>query len=287
MTTQPLPPKALKELQYWFAGIISRPIDMDNKINPLTPSGKSIEEEAANYILPSPTLTPGQRMEIYNQQFYWRLLDILHETFPLLVRLFGYRDFNEKLGFPYISTHLPDHWSLNQLGKKLPRWIEQHYHYVDKELVYTAALMDYDYSDCFVAPQYSAITADQLEKVLEYPLFLQPNVKVYLFDYPFFDFREAMLKEEPEYWEENDFPSLPKETTGYILWRDCASNVGWIRLDVPEAAALKKFESGISFDALCDWLTEQPQWLADAATAHLQEWTHRWFVNEWLTSRKN
>src|SRR5690606_39116743 len=126
----------LKELQYWFAEIISRPIDMDNKINPITPSGKPIEEEAAKYIIPSSTLTPGQRMEIYNQQFYWRLLDILHETFPLLARLFGYRDFNEKLGFPYISTHLPDHWSLNQLGKRLPRWIEQHYHYMDKELVY-------------------------------------------------------------------------------------------------------------------------------------------------------
>ncbi|MFA6916003.1 MAG: DNA-binding domain-containing protein [Parachlamydiales bacterium] len=293
MTEQPTPPKQLKELQYWFGSIIARPVDMDNNINPHTPSGGTIEQEAAHYILPSLTLEPHQRIEIYNQQYWWRLLGILHETFPLLVRLFGYTDFNATIGFSYLTAHVPDHWSLNQLGDKLPLWIESHYHETDKELVLNAALMDCGYCSSFTAPIYHPLTLDELGHVLDRTLYLQPHCFIYKMNYPFFDFRKEMMTQEPEYWEENDFPNLPKEPTAYILWRDCYSNVGWIQIDPIEASVLSKFKDGISFDALCGWLGKQPKNVSDAATQKLEEWTHRWFVNEWLTtyppssSRKN
>ena len=67
-------PASLKNLQAWFGGVISQPIDVDSKISPVAPSGELIEEEAKHYIIPSKTLTPKDRIEIYNRQYWWRLL---------------------------------------------------------------------------------------------------------------------------------------------------------------------------------------------------------------------
>lgn len=279
-------PTRLKELQYWFGGIIGQPIDINNNMNPVTPSGLPIEIEAAKYILPSLTLTPHQRIEIYNQQYWWRLLGIMHETFPFLTRLFGHTDFNQKLGIPYLHKHVPTHWALHPLGNMFPQWIDAYYHETDKELVLSAALIDYAYNNSFVAPPLPPVTLDQIGDILDKTLYLQSHVYVFNFNYPFFDFRKEMMTQEPEYWEENDFPPLEKIPTGYILWRDCYENIGWITLEPAEIAALQKFQDGCSLNSLCDWLAKQPKHISVPANNHLQEWTERWFVNEWLTIHK-
>jgi hypothetical protein len=69
----------LKELQQWFSSVITSPLD------------KPIEG-AERFVAPSPTLEPNERMRIYNQQYFWRLLNVLHKSYPFLTRLFGYTD---------------------------------------------------------------------------------------------------------------------------------------------------------------------------------------------------
>src|SRR4051794_31429096 len=94
-----VPLQLKKELQ-WFASILARPIDQENQMNPISPSGLSMELEAAQHIAPSPTLRPSQRIQIYNQQYWWRLINVLHESNPMLVRLMGYLDFNRNIAIP-------------------------------------------------------------------------------------------------------------------------------------------------------------------------------------------
>ena len=128
-------PSLLKREQQWFGSIISRPIDVDSKMNPMSPSGIPMEVEAAEHITPSPTLRSAQRIQIYNQQYWWRLLNTLHDIFPLTTRLFGYQDFNRTIGMPYLTKYPPCHWSLTLIGERLERWVEEDYHAGDKELV--------------------------------------------------------------------------------------------------------------------------------------------------------
>src|ERR1700722_17761763 len=101
MTFDTSVPSKLKNIQTWFAGVITQPIDSSSRINPKAPSGKFIKEEAPSYIRPSLKQESWERIQIYNQQYWWRLFTILHNDFPLLVRLFGYRDFNFKIAVPY------------------------------------------------------------------------------------------------------------------------------------------------------------------------------------------
>src|SRR4051812_44875922 len=102
-------PTQLKRMQEWFASIITRPVDEESRINPLSPEGVPMEQEACRYITPSATLLPAQRIQIYNQQYWWRLLSIMHELYPLVTRLFGHRDFNQTIAIPYLVKYPPSH----------------------------------------------------------------------------------------------------------------------------------------------------------------------------------
>lgn len=280
------PPKNLKNVQHWFASIISRPIDAENRMHTISPKGYPMETEAQMYVAPSSTLTSAQRIEIYNQQYWWRLLATLHESFPFLLRLFGYHDFNQEIGFPYLSRYTPNHWSLNYLGERLPYWARRYYKAADKELIVWAIDIDYAFTRSFVAPFHKPITVQDLEQIMEKPLYLQPHISLYTAPYPIFEFRDAMLQQEPEYWIQNDFPPLPRQgTLHYMVWRDHANNAGWLKLDPIEFKLLKQFKKGISFDAFCEWLETQPPNILKAAEENLQQWTHRWSINEWLTTQ--
>ena len=96
-------PSQLKSTQEWFASIITHPLGKNDTIQSLSPHGCLIAEEAARYVIPSPTLHPHLRMQIYNQQYWWRLLNTLHANFPMLTRLLDVTLLMKKLAFPTFS----------------------------------------------------------------------------------------------------------------------------------------------------------------------------------------
>ena len=145
-------PNRLKNTQEWFASIITMPIDENSKMNPVSPRGISMKEEAKQYIRPSHALEPHQRIEIYNQQYWWRLLSTLHDIFPFVSRLFGFELFNLTIGMHYLNKYPPIHWSLNDLGTRMPQWVEEEYHEEDRHLILNAVRIDCAYNDSFFMP---------------------------------------------------------------------------------------------------------------------------------------
>ena len=142
----------LKELQNWFGSILLQPLREDETSQFLTPSGQTLQQEANWYITPSPTLAPHQRIQIYNQQYWWRLLNVLESNFPLLVRLFGRAAFRNQVAVPFFSHSPPQDWSLNRLGETLPHWLRQHYRGDDLPFVQQAAEIDVCCTKSFLAP---------------------------------------------------------------------------------------------------------------------------------------
>ncbi len=283
-------PKELKNVQEWFGSIIKRPLVEHDRINPIAPSGTVITKEAARFISPSPTLLPHQRIEIYNQQYWWRLLDILQTNFPLVVRLFDYHDFNQKIAIPYLVKYPPNHWSLTILGEKLPRWINEEYKESDKQLVYDAALLDYTFATGFLGTQYPSPDFDTLSKndpeaLLTLPFCLQPHLFLIEYKYDLPDFREAILKEEPPYWVEHDFPDLSRDKAPYyfVIFRNHKNNIAWKEIPHEEYLLLKQFANGLSIQSACDWIEEQEAAMQDLMAAHLQKWMQDWTRFGWLT----
>lgn len=291
MTYDDKVPLSLKKTQQWFGSIIGRPIDEDSRICPITPSGNPIEEEAIEHIVPSPTLRPAQRIQIYNQQYWWRLLSTLHETFPFLMRLFGYYDFNRSIGFPYLTKYPPCDWSLSMLGKNLPQWVEEDYHANDKVLVLNASKIDWAYNYSFIAPQLTPITSDQIPSdegvaaLLTKKLTLQPSIHLFEMDCDIFPFRTEFLKHDPEYWVEHDFPKLNynKKNYFFIVYRNLKNEISWNEISEGEYRLLGLFKKGTTIEKACHWLEKQDSALCEDALDSLHLWFQEWTMRGWLS----
>lgn len=288
-------PTKLKKAQQWFGSIISRPIDHNSLMLPISPSGQPMEEEAQIHIAPSPTLRPAQRIQIYNQQYWWRLLNTLHESFPLVTRLYGYNDFNRVIGMPYIVKYPPNHWSLIHLGDRLPQWVEEEYHENDKQLLSDAVSIDLAYGTSFCSIQRAPLTMQALPKegdpssLLNQTLYLQDHVFLFDLKYDLFSFRDEFIKQTPDYWLDNDFPPLQKEIDKrfyFVLYRDRYNSIGW--KEVPAAAyhLLNQFRTGTTVEQACEWLEKQDEAIFEEAMTHLHLWFQEWVLHQWFTLEK-
>jgi hypothetical protein len=282
-------PCQLKSTQEWFAGIITNRLSEDQSICPQAPSGMLIAEEAAKYIAPSPNLRPHQRMQIYNQQYWWRLLKALHDNFPLLTRLFGYHAFNEEIAIPYLMKYPPNHWSLIALGDRLPKWIQEEYSHADRPLILNAVQLDWAFTDSFVSAQNAPLNLpnliqDNSQNLLSHVFYLQPYIHLFKWDYDLLSFRDAFLKEKVEYWTENDFPSLLKEKTYYfILYRSPKNHVISKEISAGEYLLLNCFKNGSTLESACELLEQQDTFIYEQAASHLQQWFQDWTIRNWLT----
>lgn len=282
-------PQKLQRTQLWFGSIIGRAINENSLMNPISPSGRPMEEEAWDYINPSPTMKPADRIQIYNQQYWWRLLNALQETFPLVTRLFGYHDFNQIIAIPYMVKYRPQDWSLSTIGDLLPTWIQEEYHASDKQLIYDSAVVDNAYNKSFIVGQQPIITAahvaneGDMEALLDTVLYLQDHVHLMELKYDLIAFRTEFLKQDANYWVENDFPPLKKEKLyHFVLYRTQYNDIHVKEIPEEEYHLLSLFREGWTIDQACEWLENQENAIYQKAMEHLHQWFQEWIVLRWL-----
>ncbi len=275
-------PKSLKEMQEWFSSVITRRIDGENHINPVSPSGISIELEATKYMSPSPTLLPHQRIELYNQQYWWRLLDVLQNNFPIATRVLGYDSFNEKIGYPYLEKHKPHHWSLNHLGDTLHQWVEEEYDEDNSDKISEMIAVDWAYADSFLAGELPLPIGNE-DALVESKLTLQPHVKLLSLHSNLLPFRNQLLEQDVNYWANHEFPQLKmNQNFFFVIYRNEMYNVVWSEIDQHEYRLLSTFKKEITVEEACSWIEQENIELKKAATANLHRWFQEWTARRWL-----
>lgn len=286
-------PCSLKTTQEWFASLITAPLAAADAIQPYSPNGFLIAEEAARYVVPSPTLRPHQRVQIYNQQYWWRLLNALHLNFPLVTRLFGKNAFNEQIGIPFLLACPPNHWSLSIVGERLPGWISEHYHQPDQPLVRHAADLDWGFTANYIAPQLppldlARLTKEKPDKFLQHAFYLQPNIQLFQWDYHLISFREDFLQHDAEYWMDHRFPELQKGMRyRFILYRNARNNPAWREISEAEYFLLNCFKKGSSIAEACAALETEAASLYEEAATHMHQWVQDWTQLGWLTENSS
>lgn len=251
------------DIQKWFGATISRPLNEDQTIQQT-----ALLEKAPLIIVPSPTLAPVERIQIYNQQYWWRFFTALQNMYPATLCLFGKADFNTLLVEPYLCAYPPTVWSLNKLGSKMLVWMRKNYKEKDKGLVMQTMQMDHAFHHTFSAKTRPFLPR---EMTLETKIRLQPHVALVKCDGEFFAFRQALLKEPSEYWLEHDFPSIPKTAPIYYLfYRKKNHEVICQKLSKAAFKLLSSFKKGASLDTACTCIEG-----AEGAEK-IQEWFHEW-----------
>ena len=82
-------PEIWLELQREMAAAIMQPLTPDEGMRAQLPDGRVMDAVADSFIAPNSRLTPFERLEIYNRQYWFRVLGALEEDFPALRAVVG------------------------------------------------------------------------------------------------------------------------------------------------------------------------------------------------------
>lgn len=270
MTFDAKAPPSLLKLDRFFSKLLTRPLRKTGAFDlPVYPQkiGQVIEKK----ISPSEHLTSAQKMALYNQQFWFRMFVVLQRDYPVLLRLFGYFDFNYSIAEPFIQSHFPNFWALATLGFSLPLWVEEEYTDEDKALVHGASLLDQVHNRLVYAIPQLPLQPSDLTSLESSTLFLQPTVRPLDLKGDFVSFRAELLKQEPVYWEEHDFPSIDwtSRSLVFFLLDDCVVHE---EISIAESKLLRAFQKGTSLAQALAGLTNEP----------VGDWFKKWTQRGWI-----
>jgi putative DNA-binding protein len=116
----------VNRLQRWFQAVITHADGVD--------SGAGSEEaqrlfqlapgQLEKVITRSRALTPAERLAIYANAYHTRLLECLGEVFPMLKRTLGDEAF-DGFAFGYLQEYPSRSYTLNELGRHFPRYLQE------------------------------------------------------------------------------------------------------------------------------------------------------------------
>ena len=107
----------LEELQRAITGALMKPLAADESM------AVGNRKVAERFIKPNDRLTAFERLQIYNQQYWWRLLGAFAEDFRGVRAVLGERKF-DKLATAYLEQCGSTSWTLRNLGSKLVAFLE-------------------------------------------------------------------------------------------------------------------------------------------------------------------
>src|SRR5580704_13536505 len=114
----------LLNIQRRMARAVMTPLTPSERMRGTAPDGRSLRKVAAEIIKPNDRLTSFERLEIYNRQYWFRVLSAFAEDFPGLRAVLGERCF-DATAKAYINDCPSRSFTLRNLGSKLEVWLRK------------------------------------------------------------------------------------------------------------------------------------------------------------------
>jgi hypothetical protein len=128
----------LKELQRLAFSAIRRQLTVSNSMQRTWTDGRPTAKVIAEFIKPNDRLTSLERIELYNKQYWFRLLDCLYDDYPGLRAILGETKFR-KLRIAYLEQYPSKSFTMRNLGSHLVEFLEANPHFIAP---HTAMCMD-------------------------------------------------------------------------------------------------------------------------------------------------
>ena len=189
---------SLREIQARMAAAVMQPLTPSERMRPKTATGKSMRKEAAEFIKPNDRLTSFERLEIYNRQYWWRVLGSLMEDFPGLQAVVGERKF-DALSKAYLIDCPSRSFTLRNLGSRLEEWLKKHPKYTapHETLALDVVRLEWAQIDAFDAAEEPRMRSEDLQALGPDPcLRVQPYLRLLDLSYPVDDLLLAIKDAE-------------------------------------------------------------------------------------------
>lgn len=177
---------SLAQIQREMARAVMMPLTADEEMRRETPDGRLTEHLAASFIAPNSGLSPFERLEIYNRQYWFRVLGALGEDFPALRSIVGGRAF-EAMSVAYLSAHPSRSFTLRNLGSKFADWLARNPQFAGRRarLAEDVARMEWAFVEAFDNGEREPLTLEQISTLDgDSRLALQPHLRLMELEYP-------------------------------------------------------------------------------------------------------
>jgi hypothetical protein len=288
----------LLELQRRMAEDIMRPLTDDFLTQPATADGRSTQGLAESYIKPNDRLTSFDRLEIYNRQYWFRVMGAVAEDFPALGVVMSEVAFN-RLVLAYLKENPSTSFTLRNLGSKLPQWLEAHPEFAGRRhrLLVDVAKLEWAYVEAFDRADLAPLTeSDFAGLTAESRLYLQPHIQLLDLAYPVDELVLAVHREtgpsdimsnavsERRQTKRTRLPKMVRSAASLVVHR-YENSVYYRRIDRENLRLLSALQQGLSLgDALASAF-QGSKLSAEEQAAKIQEYfAHAselgWFCKE-------
>ncbi len=142
---------------------------------------------AARFIKPNDRLTSFERLEIYNRQYWFRLLSSMAEDFPGLHAVLGGQRF-ESMCKAYLAECPSRSFTLRNLGAHLETWLRQNPSWIRNKRVLALDMVRLEWADieAFDGQAKLALRSENLNEIVgpNLQLSIQPYVQLLELHYP-------------------------------------------------------------------------------------------------------
>lgn len=250
--------KSLYQLQSAMAAAIMRPLQEDS----IDTNGLDADE----FIKPNQKLSSCERLEIYNKQYWYRLLESLQDDFPGLNAILGHKRF-EKLSIAYLTRYPSSSYTLNCLGANLAKFIQEEAYLTapDTELAYEVASVEWAEIKAFDTQTKPIIKAELLQKVPASKITLktQPYLTILELKYPVDNFILGLNKTYNKSVESNAITtrtvrfsksSAIKKRRTFLAVHRLNNTIYYKRLDKDQYFLLKALMGNNTLEEACNKL---------------------------------
>ena len=174
----------LAELQREMAAAVMLPLTADERHARRGSRWPPMGAVADSFIAPNSRLTAFERLEIYNRQYWFRVLGALAEDFPALRAVVGGSAF-EALSIAYLTEHPSRSFSMRNLGSKLAEWLASNPQFAGRRqrLAVDVARIEWAFVEAFDSADRAPLTLDQIATLdAGSRLALQPHLQLIALD---------------------------------------------------------------------------------------------------------
>jgi hypothetical protein len=290
----------LRQLQRVMAGALFRPLTSRWGMQKLSTDGVPMKTLASEFIKPNDRLSSFDRLEIYNRQYWFRVLDCLHDDYPGLRAVVGERRFM-KLATAYLSRYPSDSYTLRDLGYRLEAFLREEPHWITprEELALDMVRFEWAQVVAFDGPANPPVTPDDIldTSPSKLRLGLQPYLSVLELNFAVDDFLIAAKKREsdalrgeasnamnapPKSAVRRKRVRFPKREKVYLAVHRHDNMLYYKRLDQEAFAILTSLERGVTVEDACVEAVSASNRTNVDWSAQIKEWFDAWSALGWF-----
>ncbi len=288
----------LKQLQRRMASAVMTPLSRNDGMKTKTADGRSMRAEAKQFIKPNDRLSSFERLEIYNQQYWFRVLDAFTDDFPGLRAIVGTRKF-EQLSLAYLTECPSRSYTLRDLGSRLLAWLRTHPEWLQpqEKLTLDMVRLEWAHIEAFDAADEPVVGPEDLLEVTPATHFgIQPHIRLLQLAYPVDDLLVAVKDDSDQQsdstsnagsYQRKQHPAVKKvqhlnPERIYVAVHRHQYSV-WYRRLTPEAfRMLRSMQQGNPLGAALYHALRGSHLREDELVEQVQEWFAMWSQLGWF-----